>query len=251
MMSSHCAHCTTTKDINWLCQNLRAVLCDIHNTQCNKGSNQDQKKQQLLFHRRVHASLLFENINSLPGRTMSTQPRCFNIALLCSLHKVVTNHSLCDMKFYLLGKNPQNHTTETTLKKFCFAVIAFRIATGLNVKTNINTRCIKDLFWIDQGTCQNATTFLDFFATDFHPSCTKAFQDIQPRLEECDLHRRKMNLVSKKRSPLCSGEAPKGGAMHHNHFFLCNNPSLSFQKAFLNNALNVQGCPVTVQQQFL
>jgi len=115
---------------------------------------------------------------------MSTQARCFNIALVCSLHKVVTKHSLCDTEFYLLCKNVHNHTTETTLKKFCFAAIAFRIATGLNLKIDINTRGIKDLLYIDKDKCRNATTFLD-------------------------------------------------------------NLSSSFQKAFVNNALNVQGCPGT------
>ena len=113
----------------------------------------------------------------------------------------------------------------------------------MNIKIDINTQCIKDLLYIEQRKCQNATTFLYFFATDFDPSYTKAFQDIRPRLEEYDLYRRKMNLVSKKRSPRHSGKTPKGGAMHYNHFCLYDNLSLSFQKAFLNNALNVQGCP--------
>ena len=242
---SRYAHCTTTKDIGWLRQSLHAMLCETQDIQHNKGSNQSYQNQILLFHRRVHASLLFENINSLPGCTMSTQARCFNIALVCSLHEVVTKHSLCDTEFYLLCKNVHNHTTETTLKKFCFATIAFRIATGLNLKIDINTRGIKDLLYIDKDKYRHATTFLDFFANSFHPSYTNSFHNVRPGLEKYDLYRSKMNLVSKKRSPLYSGETTKGGAMHYNHFCLYDNLSSSFQKAFVNNALNVQGCPGT------
>jgi len=244
-MDPRYAHCTTMKNINWLRDNLHATLCEIQNIQCNKCSNQQEEKQKTLFHRRVYASLFFENINALPGHTMSTQPRCFNMALVCSLHEVVTKHSLYDMKFYLLSKNPQNHTIETTLKKFCFATIAFRIATGLNLKIDVHTRCIKDLLKIDHRKHNNATTFLNFFAAHFHPSYTAAFQDVRTKLEDYDLYKRKMNLLAKKRSPLYSGETPKGGAMHYNHFRLYDNLSNSFHTAFLSNDLSLQGCPNT------
>ena len=231
--------------MTWLTQHLHTVLLHIQHLQ-KQVPNVDHAEDQhnlRLFHKRVHASLLFENINSIAATKMSDQPRRFNCALLCALHDLVENYSLYDMKLYLLSKQKSNSAAERTAKRFCFATIAFRIATGTSGKINNTTRCIKDLLYSNAQHYRYATTFLNFFSSSFHPSYNIAFSDLRHGLESHDLYKTKQNLMSKNKSALYTDETPHQRAMHYNHFLLYDNLSSSFQRAFLHNAFNLQSYP--------
>ena len=230
------AHCTKSSDLTWLRNALHNVLTELQALETKKPTNAAQRCQQqtLVFHRIVHASLLFENINSIPGNLMSVQPRQFNCALICSLHKVVSQHSLFDETLYLRGTTPRNYTTEKTLKKFCLATIAFRMATGKAKKINTKMRCISDLQSAHKQEHSLAARFLDFFSNEFNETYSHSFGDIRPGLEKYDLYKTTTNLLKKKNVPLYSKDTPKGGAMHYKHFLLYDNLSSVFRKAFIS-----------------
>lgn len=238
---------TATKNLSWLSSNLYRILSEIHAIQKQKHQSpfEQHKQRNILFHRKVHASLLFENINSITGCEMSDQPRQYNCALVCSLHDVVLKHSLFDNDLYLLGKNKKNHTMETTLKKFCLATIAFRMATGRTGKINTTIRCIRDLQFVNESCYHRALNFVTFFSHKFNTEYTETFKCINKRLETYDIYKTRTNLTKKNKTPLYNHEAPKDGALHYKHFLLYDNLSSAFQIAFLNNAFNVKGIPAS------
>jgi hypothetical protein len=235
----HCAH---TKDLRWLKWALFQSLASLQPIQQNDSDDENCRQIQL-FHKQVHVSILFENINAIEGHEMSTHPRRYNCALICALHDMLTNHSIFDKDLCLLGKQQRRHTIEKSLKQFCLATIAFRLAAGPSSKICSTTRTINDLQYIDSQAHNNSKTFLRFFCTEFHPTYTAAFVDIQHGLENYDIHKKKLNLLAKKKAPLYNDESPIANSMHYMHYRLYDNLSSSFQKAFLNNALNILGQP--------
>ena len=238
------AYSTTTTNLSWLKSTLYVLLTEIQTIRQHVRTNRDYSSELLLlFHKQAHASMLFENINSLPRHNMSSQSRTFNCALLCSLHDMIATHSLYDETMFLTNKQPRIYTTEKTLKKFCFATIALRITTGTDYKVTSKRRSIHSLSVADPLKYAQSMTFLHFFSRDFNDHYTETLSPVHNGLENFDLYKTKHNLIAKRKAPLHNRETPKGGAMHYKHYRIYDNLSASFRIAFLNNVFNLQGHP--------
>ncbi|MBT8265042.1 MAG: hypothetical protein KJP20_00745, partial [Bacteroidia bacterium] len=234
-------HLMTSTNMKYLKDSLYATLDEIHDLACNTPND-----VMGLFHKRVYASMLFENINCRIECRMSTQSRRFNCAILCVMHDFIKTYSLHDEAKFLKGEQKQNFKIEKALKKFCFATYALRIATGLKYKLSNSRPDIQHLKMSNDNRYNNAKAFLDFFANDFHEQYTAAFKPVRHEVESYDLYKGKYNWQAKKSKPIINDQnmsAATGSCLHYRHYHALDTLSHSFQSQFIGNAFNVLGCP--------
>lgn len=242
-------HVTKCPDLPWLKANLYNTLSEIHHIEHTDNNNRFQtldEKQRYLFRKKTHASMLFENINSHTNKRMSTQSRTFNCAILCAMNDCVEMYSLHDNTLFLQGKQ-NNHKVESTVKKYCFATYALRIATGLQYKLSTDRPNIKHLQMSHDPRYQYAKNFLDFFSDGFHDKYTTAFKAIRHDIESFDIYKTKYNLANKNKRPIYNDEnrtTDDNDGMHYKHYYLLDTLSQKFQQNFIGNAHNVLGKPV-------